>query len=161
MHGRTVYQRYNGPSRWEFLKEVKQHVGDRIILGSGDLFSAHDCLRMMSQTGVDGVTVARGCIGNPWIFSQCRALAAGLPLPEPPTVLQQRQVLERHWDWLRACMDQNVLDHSCGSLASNTRVPSATLARARGFHAHPFPGRLVCGLGPMVRLRRAWSVSIN
>lgn len=98
VHGRTVFQRYNGPSRWEFLKEVKQHVGNRTILGSGDLFSAEDCMRMMAQTGVDGVTVARGCIGNPWIFSQCRALAAGLPLPSPPTVLEQRQVLERHWE---------------------------------------------------------------
>ena len=98
VHGRTVYQRYNGPSRWEFLKEVKQHVGDRIILGSGDLFSADDCLRMMAQTGVDGVTVARGCIGNPWIFEQCHALAAGQPLPDPPTIHEQRRVLERHWE---------------------------------------------------------------
>lgn len=98
VHGRTVLQRYNGPSRWEFLREVKQHVGERTILGSGDLFSAEDCLRMMAETGVDGVTVARGCIGNPWIFQQCRALAAGQPLPEPPTVLEQRAVLERHWE---------------------------------------------------------------
>ncbi len=46
VHGRTVQQRYVGPSRWEFLAEVKQHVGDSIkILGSGDLFSAEDCLR--------------------------------------------------------------------------------------------------------------------
>ena len=98
VHGRTVYQRYNGPSRWEFLKEVKQHVGERIILGSGDLFTAEDCLRMMAQTGVDGVTVARGCIGNPWIFEQCRALAFGQPLPEPPSIWEQRRVLQRHWE---------------------------------------------------------------
>ncbi|MFM8217113.1 MAG: tRNA dihydrouridine synthase, partial [Pirellula sp.] len=75
VHGRTVQQRYIGPSRWSFLKEVKQHVGkDKIILGSGDLFSAEDCLRMMVETGVDGVTVARGCIGNPWIFGQAQAI---------------------------------------------------------------------------------------
>lgn len=98
VHGRTVEQRYNGPSRWEFLSEVKQHVGKRIILGSGDLFTAEDCLRMMRETGVDGVTVARGAIGNPWIFQQCRALAAGQPLPPPPGLAEQRVVLERHWD---------------------------------------------------------------
>ena len=53
---------------------------------------------MIRQTGIDGVTVARGAIGNPWIFSQCRALADGLPLPAPPTLAEQRAVLERHWD---------------------------------------------------------------
>lgn len=98
VHGRTVEQRYNGPSRWEFLSQVKRHIGKRTILGSGDLFTAEDCLRMMQQTGVDGVTVARGAIGNPWIFQQCRALAAGEPLPPPPTLAEQRRVLERHWD---------------------------------------------------------------
>ena len=98
VHGRTVEQRYNGPSRWEFLKEVKRQFHDQTILGSGDLFTAADCLRMMEETGIDGVTVARGAIGNPWIFQQCRALAEGKPLPDPPTVLQQRQVLLRHWE---------------------------------------------------------------
>nr|WP_315985768.1 tRNA-dihydrouridine synthase [Blastopirellula sp. J2-11] len=96
VHGRTVQQRYVGPSRWEFLREVKQHVGSRVILGSGDLFSAQDCLDMMRQTGVDGVTVARGAIGNPWIFQQCRALYAGEPLPPPPTVFEQRDVINEH-----------------------------------------------------------------
>lgn len=97
VHGRTVKQRYHGPSNWDFLREVKQHVGQRVILGSGDLFSAQDCLRMIHQTGVDGVTVARGAIGNPWIFQQSRALAGGLPLPFPPTLFQQREVLDEHW----------------------------------------------------------------
>lgn len=98
VHGRTVEQRYQGPSRWDFLTEVKQHAGHRTILGSGDLFTAEDCLRMIHQTGIDGVTVARGAIGNPWIFSQCRALAEGRPLPPPPNLNEQRQVLERHWE---------------------------------------------------------------
>ncbi len=98
VHGRTVQQRYIGPSRWSFLKEVKQHVGkDKIILGSGDLFSAEDCLRMMVETGVDGVTVARGCIGNPWIFGQAQALFDGKPLPPPPSVHEQRSVMLEHF----------------------------------------------------------------
>jgi nifR3 family TIM-barrel protein len=99
VHGRTVVQRYIGPSRWEFLREVKQHVGnDFKILGSGDLFTADDCLRMMEQTGVDGVTVARGAIGNPWIFKQARCLAEGLPLPPPPTLFEQVAVMREHFD---------------------------------------------------------------
>ena len=98
VHGRTVVQRYVGPSRWDFLREVKQHVGpNRIILGSGDLFSADDCLRMMHETGIDGVTVARGCIGNPWIFEQCKAIFHALPLPPPPTLFQQRDVILEHF----------------------------------------------------------------
>ena len=97
VHGRTVMQRYIGPSRWEFLAEVKRHVGPRIILGSGDLFSAQDCLNMLEQTGIDGVTVARGAIGNPWIFSQALALSRGEPLPQPPTLFEQRAVMSEHY----------------------------------------------------------------
>ena len=98
VHGRTVMQRYNGPSRWEFLRELKQHAGDRTVLGSGDLFSADDCVAMIKQTGVDGVTVARGAIGNPWIFKQVQALLAGKPLPAPPSLHEQRDVLREHYD---------------------------------------------------------------
>lgn len=97
VHGRTVRQRYEGQSSWEFLGEVKRHAGARVVLGSGDLFSAQDCLDMIAQTGVDGVTVARGAIGNPWIFRDARALAAGQPLPAPPTLAEQRAMLAEHW----------------------------------------------------------------
>jgi nifR3 family TIM-barrel protein len=95
VHGRTVAQKYDGPSNWDFLREVKQHAGARTILGSGDLFTAQACLDMLAHTGVDGVSVARGAIGNPWIFQQARALAAGLPLPRPD-ISEQRRVLEMH-----------------------------------------------------------------
>ena len=99
IHGRTVQQRYVGASRWEFLSEVKQHVGDSIkILGSGDLFSADDCLRMMQRTGIDGVTVARGAIGNPWVFAQARSIAEGQPLPPPPTLHRQAAVMREHFE---------------------------------------------------------------
>jgi tRNA-dihydrouridine synthase B len=98
VHGRTVVQRYVGNSRWDFLAEVKRHLGPaRTILGSGDLFSPQDCLDMIRRTGVDGVTIARGAIGNPWIFSQCRALASGQPLPSPPTLFEQRDTMLEHF----------------------------------------------------------------
>jgi tRNA-dihydrouridine synthase B len=97
VHGRTVTQRYDGPSRWEFLRELKQIAGKRVVLGSGDLFSAQACLDMIRYTGVDGVTVARGAIGNPWIFSQARALSAGKPLPDPPSLHEQRDVICEHY----------------------------------------------------------------
>lgn len=96
VHGRTVRQRYEGKSSREFLHEVKQHAGPRTILGSGDIFTAQDCLDLFRETGVDGVMVARGAIGNPWIFQQVRSLAAGVVLP-PPTLHQQRDVIAEHY----------------------------------------------------------------
>jgi nifR3 family TIM-barrel protein len=97
VHGRTVQQRYVGRSNWRFLERVKRHAGHASILGSGDLFSAEDIVRMLNETGVDGVTVARGCIGNPWIFAEARALLEGRDLPDPPTVAQQGRTIREHF----------------------------------------------------------------
>jgi nifR3 family TIM-barrel protein len=97
VHGRTVRQRYEGPSSWEFLREVKERAGQRIVLGSGDLFNPQACLDMLAQTGVDGVSVARGAIGNPWIFREVRALAAGGPPLPPPSLAEQREVILEHY----------------------------------------------------------------
>lgn len=96
-HGRTVRQRYEGRSSWGFLEDVKRQASERTVLGSGDLFTAADCLDMLARTGVDGVCVARGAIGNPWIFEQARALAAGRALPDPPSLFEQREVLAEHY----------------------------------------------------------------
>ncbi len=98
VHGRTVAQRYRGPSDWSFLARAKKHAGDRTVLGSGDLFTAEDIRRMLAETGVDGVTVARGCIGNPWIFREARALLAGRPLPDPPSVPEQGRMIRDHFE---------------------------------------------------------------
>ena len=100
IHGRTVEQKYIGPSRWEFLRGVvQQYGGSRFLLGgSGDIWSASDILRMLRETGVQLVSVARGCIGNPWIFRQARALLAGdlQAAQRPPTLAEQRAVLLEH-----------------------------------------------------------------
>lgn len=103
VHARTVEQKYQGPSRWDFLREVKTHCGSRTVIGSGDLFSAGDCLRMLHETGVDGVSIARGAIGNPWIFQQVAALLEGRPLPPPPTVRQQGEALREHFALAQEC----------------------------------------------------------
>lgn len=97
IHGRTVEQRYVGPANWDFLKEVKESFPRETILGSGDLYCAEDCVRMLESTGVDGVTAARGAIGNPWIFSQVAKLLAGQPLPPAPSLAEQRAVIEEHF----------------------------------------------------------------
>ena len=97
VHGRSVQQRYVGPSDWAFLADVKRVAGTRIVIGSGDLFSAEACVAMLDQTGVDGVSIARGAIGNPWIFRQTRALLAGEPAPPSPSLYEQRDVLREHF----------------------------------------------------------------
>jgi nifR3 family TIM-barrel protein len=96
VHGRTVKQKYIGPSNREFLAKVKRHAGDRVILGSGDVFAPEDVTAMMSATGVDGVWIARGAIGNPFIFREVAALLEGRPLPPPPTIAEQRAALHEH-----------------------------------------------------------------
>jgi tRNA-dihydrouridine synthase len=74
VHARTVEQKYLGASRWDFLREVKSRYPDRTILGSGDVFTAEDAVRMLRETGVDIVWIARGAIGNPWIFQHAATL---------------------------------------------------------------------------------------
>jgi len=96
VHGRTVKQRYVGPSNRDFLARVKRHAGDRTILGSGDVFAPEDVPAMMAATGVDGVWIARGAIGNPFIFREVRALFEGRPLPPPPTIEEQAEALREH-----------------------------------------------------------------
>lgn len=101
IHGRTVEQRYVGAANWEFLKDVCQQFPDQTILGSGDLYTAEDCVRMITSTGVSGVTAARGSIGNPWIFRQAAELLEGRPLPPPPSVTEQGAVITKHFDLAR------------------------------------------------------------
>lgn len=96
VHGRTVEQKYNGPSRWQFLTDLCRRHPDRLIFGSGDIWEAADIFRMLDETGVHAVSVARGCIGNPWIFQQARQMMAGQATTEP-TLDEQREVLLEHY----------------------------------------------------------------
>ena len=96
VHGRTVEQKYVGPSRWTFLRDLVRSRPDRIVFGSGDVWDVHDIFRMIEYTGVHAVSVARGCIGNPWVFRQARRMIAG-QAPGLPTIQEQRDVLEEHF----------------------------------------------------------------
>jgi tRNA-dihydrouridine synthase B len=74
LHPRSRSQMFAGSSNWSQLKELKERLGIPVI-GSGDLFTAQDCQRMLAETGCDGVMVARGALGAPWIFRQVLELA--------------------------------------------------------------------------------------
>jgi len=97
VHARTVRQKYVGPSRWDVLRDIVRERPGRVVFGSGDVWTASDIFGMIGYTGVAGVSVARGCIGNPWIFRQARDLMAG-EAPRPPTIAEQRRVLEDHFE---------------------------------------------------------------
>jgi nifR3 family TIM-barrel protein len=116
VHGRTVEQKYAGRASWPFIAEVKRRYPDRTILGSGDVFTAEDAVRMLGETGVDIVWIARGAIGNPWIFRHAATLNSGqqaagsrqqvnslpaarcqLPALSPPTIHEQRDALAEHF----------------------------------------------------------------
>ncbi len=96
VHARTVEQKYVGPSRWPILRDLVQRHPDGLIFGSGDVWGVDDIFRMIEFTGVAAVSVARGCIGNPWIFRQARDLLAGRD-PRPPSLEEQREVLREHF----------------------------------------------------------------
>ena len=73
-----------------------QRHPEKLVFGSGDIWSASDIFAMLELTGVKAVSVARGCIGNPWIFRQARELMAGHD-PAPPTLAEQRTALLDHF----------------------------------------------------------------
>ncbi|MEO1021747.1 MAG: tRNA dihydrouridine synthase DusB [Bacteroidota bacterium] len=85
VHARTRQQKYKGDARWDWLKKLKDTPGLEIpIIGNGDVTSPQLAKQMFEETGVDGVMIGRGAIGNPWIFEQCRQyLETGETLPEP------------------------------------------------------------------------------
>jgi len=97
VHCRTVEQKYKGPGRWPFLADLVSRYPDRVIFGSGDVWTVDDIFAMLDVTGVHAVSVARGCIGNPWIFRQARQLMAGQP-PATPTIDEQRRALLEHFE---------------------------------------------------------------
>jgi nifR3 family TIM-barrel protein len=97
VHARTVEQKYLGPSRWPFLTDLRKRYPDKTIFGAGDLFTPRDVVQMLRETGVDVAWIARGAIGNPWIFQQSADLLAGKTI-HPPTIAQQRSALAEHFD---------------------------------------------------------------
>lgn len=69
LHGRTASQYYSGNADWNAIAELRESLPDVPVLGNGDIWSAGDAIRMMRETGVDGVVVGRGCLGRPWLFA--------------------------------------------------------------------------------------------
>ncbi len=79
VHGRTRAQAYRGPAKWDYIRACKEVAKEIVVFGNGDLFEAEDALRMIEETGCDGVLVSRGTMGQPWIAEDMRRAFAKLP----------------------------------------------------------------------------------
>ncbi|WP_446040885.1 tRNA dihydrouridine synthase DusB [Streptomyces sp. SID1121] len=100
LHGRTAAQHYGGTADWDAIARLKEHVPEIPVLGNGDIWSADDALRMMRETGCDGVVVGRGCLGRPWLFGDLVAAFEGAGAPARPGLREVSVVMLRHAELL-------------------------------------------------------------
>ncbi|MDT3395620.1 tRNA dihydrouridine synthase DusB [Streptomyces sp. B1866] len=98
LHGRTAAQHYGGTADWEAIARLKDAVPEVPVLGNGDIWSADDALRMVRETGCDGVVVGRGCLGRPWLFGDLAAAFEGRGGAgfARPTLREVADVMLRH-----------------------------------------------------------------
>src|SRR5690349_12343635 len=125
LHGRTAAQHYGGTADWDAIARLKEHVPEIPVLGNGDIWSAGDALRVVRETGCDGVVVGRGCLGRPWLFGDLVAAFEtgpdGTPTagPATPHFGQVAVVMRRHAELL----GQWLGDESRGVVDFRKHVP--------------------------------------
>ena len=81
VHGRTAQDMFQGNADWDRISEIKQHLRTIPLIGNGDLDSADKVLAAFDNYDVDGVMIARACLGRPWLFAQAAAALRGQPIP--------------------------------------------------------------------------------
>jgi nifR3 family TIM-barrel protein len=114
LHARTAADFYSGHADWDAIATLKQTVTSIPVLGNGDIWSAADAVRMVEQTGCDGVVVGRGCLGRPWLFGDLASAFSGGATKAQPTLGEVAVAFRRHAELLvdffdgdegRACRD--------------------------------------------------------
>jgi nifR3 family TIM-barrel protein len=96
LHARTAAQLYDGAADWSAIAELKAAVRSIPVLGNGDIWEAEDALRMMRETGCDGVVVGRGCLGRPWLFRDLADVFDGRPPENPPRFGEVADLMLEH-----------------------------------------------------------------
>jgi nifR3 family TIM-barrel protein len=96
LHARTAAQLYDGAADWAAIGELKSQVRTIPVLGNGDIWEAHDALRMLRQTGCDGVIVGRGCLGRPWLFRDLADVFLGRMPQNPPNLGEVISIMLEH-----------------------------------------------------------------
>jgi nifR3 family TIM-barrel protein len=122
LHARTASEYYSGHADWSAIAKLRETITDIPVLGNGDIWSAADAIRMVRETGVDGVVVGRGCLGRPWLFADLQAAfdefqrdpnSNAAINPVQPTLGEVAKAFRRHTELLteffdteeRACRD--------------------------------------------------------
>ena len=106
LHARTAAQLYDGEARWQAIAELKDLVRGIPVFGNGDIWQAEDAIRMMRETGCDGVVIGRGCLGRPWLFRDLVDAFEGRPPQPGPTFGEVADIMLEHArllvDWFGA-----------------------------------------------------------
>lgn len=97
VHGRTREQRMRGEANHAAIRLAKE-VSTVPVIGNGNIYDGEDAERMLEGTGCDGVMLARGALGNPWIFRGISSFLAGEPAPPAPTPAERAEVMRRHFE---------------------------------------------------------------
>lgn len=105
LHARTAAQLYDGEARWEAIGELKAALKIPVF-GNGDIWEAWDALRMMRETGCDGVVVGRGCLGRPWLFRDLADVFAGREPQDPPRFREVAEIMMEHASMLSEWMGE-------------------------------------------------------
>jgi tRNA-dihydrouridine synthase B len=101
VHGRTAQDMFRGSADWERISEIKSVLRRIPLIGNGDLDSAQSVVAAFRDYAVDGVMIARACLGRPWLFAQAAAAIRGEPVPADPSIAEQRDCLLRHFDLIQ------------------------------------------------------------
>ena len=115
LHARTAKQMFSGQADWSEIARLKEHLAIPVI-GNGDVVRAEDAVRMLRETGCDGVMIGRASMKNPWIYRQAADLLAGRT-PYEPTVADRRDVMLAHF---RMLLDQEEAKHVLHKLRTFT-----------------------------------------
>ncbi|MCX8530173.1 MAG: tRNA dihydrouridine synthase DusB [Rhodoluna sp.] len=120
LHGRTASDYYSGEADWGSIATLRESLPDVQVLGNGDIWSAGDAVRMMRETGVDGVVVGRGCLGRPWLFGDLQAAFDEYAInpnsnaaidPIQPNLGEVADAFKRHAELLVEFFESE--DHAC------------------------------------------------
>ncbi|MHC4881400.1 MAG: tRNA dihydrouridine synthase [Planctomycetota bacterium] len=106
IHGRTVHQKYRGKADWSLIIEAKKRFPNLTIFGSGDIMTPEIAIQRKEESGIDGIIVARGAIGNPWIFQEIRALWNGQEKPQSPSLEEQGRIMLEHFEMICQTRDE-------------------------------------------------------
>lgn len=106
VHGRTKEQQYSGEADWEMIAHVKESVSIPVI-GNGDLFTPEDAVKRLKETGVDGVMIGRGVMGNPWIFRGIRQILNG-EVPQAVTLEERAEIIRKHSAEMRSHLPEHI-----------------------------------------------------